>query len=311
MTMPVAQLQAAASGFLGALLLALLSATLEGFISRRAHGLRRRRGGLLPTALLATAIKLLAKAPASHGLRRAMAAVLVLLPAILLAGGLPTGGGMGALAPAMSATSRFIGLAGLLAIVPVVLLLYGLMLSPERRLPLVSVAIPLLGAQVALVLCVAVAISPLGADDSLWTRTLPAWPLWRHPAGALAVLGAQVLLARGLRIAIGGPGSSRLSPALADGGGAATVLLQLSRPMLIGASSAMAVHLYLGLGSGPAGLVWVGSAAWICLVAVLQNALTESDAPGLTRLLLYRILPLAGLDVAISLLRVAGILSWS
>lgn len=310
--MHLAQLQAVAGGFLGALLLALMSATLEGLINRRAHGLRRRRGGVLPTAIVATGVKLLAKAPAPHSLRRALAALAVLLPAILLAGGLPTGGGMGALAPTMSATSRFVGLAGLLATVPLALMMYALMLSPERRLPLVSVAIPLLGAQVAMVLCVAVVLlPPTHIDGSLWTRTLPMWPLWQHPAGALAVMGAQVVLARSLRIAIGGTGSGRLSPGLADGGGAGTVLLQLLRPMLIGASSAMAVHLYLGLGSGPTGLVWAGTAAWICLVAVLQVALTESDAPGLTRLLLHRILPLAGIDVAISLLQAAGVISWS
>lgn len=311
MNLLLPQVQAAATGLAAALMLALLSATLEGVISRRAHGLRRRKGGLMCTALLADGVKLLARTPGPRPLRRTMAALAVLLPGALLAGGLPAGGGLGTLAPTIPVMSRFVGLAGVLAVVPLVLLLFSFLVVPERRQPLTSVLLPLLGAPLALILSLAAVAPSHDADSSLWTRGLPAWPLWQHPTGALAVLGAQVLLARSLRIALGGPGPGRLAPGLAEGGGAGTVLLQLSRPLLIGASSALAAHMYLGIAPGPPALVWAVAGLWIMLVVLLQTALTETDAPGLARLLQYRILPLAGVDVAVSLLRALNLLPWT
>lgn len=309
MMVDATQVQTVATGFLGALLLALLSSTLEGLVTRRAHGLRRRRGAWLGTAPLADGLKLLARAPAAAGAGRIAAAVAVLLPAALAVGALPAGAGLGLLAPSVPLPARLLAVAGLLASIPAVLLLYALLPSPERRQPLVSISTPLIGALASMILCMGAIIASGDAQGSLWTRSPADSPLWRHPAGVLAMLGAQVILARSLRIVLGGTGPGHLAPGLVDGGGAAVVLLQLSRPLWIGVTSALAVHLYLGLNSGPPVLAWACVGLWIFLVALLQAALSSNDADALLRLVRRWVLPLAVVDVALALLP-SGTIPW-
>lgn len=317
MTMPSPQLLQAAfttlvgavTGFGGALLLALLSASVESLVTRRAHGRRRRRGVLLLTTPLADAMKLLSKSSVSRGSWRGFGILVALLPAVVIAGGLPAGAGLGGLPATVAPEARFLALAGVLAVAPFALLAHGLTTTPTRRQPATEVIITLVGAQVALVLCVT-ALVLSGDTASFFTRPLVDWPLWRHPAGGLAFLGSLAILSRGLRHAFGDTGPGRLAPGLADGGGAGIVLLRMSRPLLIGSASALAAHLYLGAATLPAGVIWAGTGIWITLVFLLQAAIA-ADADGLSRLAWRRVVPLAAIDAAWSLLGLSGVTPWS
>ena len=71
----------------------------------------------------------------------------------------------------------------------------------------------------------------------------------------------------------------------------------------------MAVHLYLGAAPLPPGVIWAGIAVWIALVFLLQASITDVDV--LPRLVWGRVVPLATIDVAWSLLRVSGVTPWS
>jgi len=312
MTMPSPQeLQLVCTGFVGALLLALLTVTVETLVARRATGLRRRRGALLSTAVLADCVKLLSKSPTAHGSRRAFAVVATLLPAVLLVGGLPVGSGLGGLSITIPPTSRLLGLAGVLAVAPFALLAYAATTTPVRRMPLSAVIVTLVGGHAVLLLCIAAVILAGDVSADITTRSLRDWPLWRHPAGGLAFLGALSILSCCLRIAFGGTGPGRMAPGLADGPGASTVLLYFSRPLLIGGAAALAAHLDLGTAPGPDGLIWACIAIWLILVVVVQAAITEADTQGLSRRLWGRVMPLAAIDVVWSLLRSGGVLTWS
>jgi hypothetical protein len=298
----------AITGFGGALLLALLSAAVETLVTRRAHGRRRRLGALLLTAALADALKLLSKSTVSRGPWHALGVLVALLPAVVIAGGLPAGGGLGVLPATVTLDARFFGLSAVLAMAPFALIAHGLTTTPTRRRPTAEVVICLVGAQTALVLCVT-ALVLAGDVADFFARPLADWPLWRHPAGGLAFLGALAILTRGLRHAFGDEGPGRLAPGLAEGPGVGIVLLRMSRPLLIGSASAMAVHLYLGAAPLPPGVIWAGIAVWIALVFLLQAAITDVDV--LPRLVWGRVVPLATIDVAWSLLRVSGVTPWS
>ena len=312
MTMPLPhELQVVCMGLGGGGLLALLTVTVESLVARRASGLRRRRGALLSTATLADCMKLLSKSPTAHGSRRAFAVAATLLPAVLLVGGLPVGSGLGGLSITLPLTSRLLVLAGVLAVAPFALLAYAATTTPVRRLPLSAVIVTLVGGHAVLLLCIAAVILSGDVSADIATRSLRDWPLWRHPAGGLAFLRALTILSCCLRIAFGGTGPGRMAPGLADGPGASTVLLYFSRPLLIGGASALAVHLYLGTAPGPDGLIWACIAIWLVVVVVLQAAITEADAEGLSRRLWGRVMPLAAIDVVWSLLRGTGVLTWS
>ena len=60
----------------------------------------------------------------------------------------------------------------------------------------------------------------------------------------------------------------------------------------------------------PAGVIWAGTGLWITLVCRLQAALA-ADADGLSRLVWRRVVPLAAIDAAWSLLGLSGVTPWS
>lgn len=301
----------AASCVAAALLLASLTTAIETTITRRAAGLRRRRGALLLTAALADGVKLLSKSSPPRGPGRTLGVLVALLLAVLLIGGLPAAGGLGGLTAPDTPTDRLLGLAGVLAMVPFALLVHAAMMNPPRRRPLAEVLVTLVGTQASLILCVTAIIIAGDEAADFTTRLVPQWPLWRHPVGALACIGALAILSSALRRAIDGTGRGHPSPGLADGPGAVVLLLRLSRPLLIGASSALAAHLYLGTAQLPSGAIWVGIAIWITLVQLLQAAITDAASVDLSRLLWSRVLPLALIDVLWHLLRFSGVLPWS
>ncbi len=298
-------------GFGGALLLILMTVTVENLLLRRAHGLRRRRGTLLSTAVLADVLKLLSKSPIAPGPRRGLAVVAVLLPAVLLVGGLPVGSGLGGLSATITPADRWLALAGILAVAPLPLLAFAATTTPIRRLPLAAVVITLVGAHAVLVFCIAAVLLAGDAGTDIAARSLHNWPLWHHPTGGLAFLGALAIISSGLRISFGGPGPVRMPAGMVDGPGVSAVLLYMSRPLLIGGAAALAAHLYLGTTAEAYGLIWACVAVCVTLVVVLQAAIGAPDPEGLSRLLWRQVVPLAVIDVAWSVLRAAGVGPWN
>ena len=306
----VTALLKSAGAFASALLLALLVTAIENGVTRRALGLRRRRGTLTLTAAVADGLKLLSKSPQSFHWSRFGSVLAVLLPAILLAAGLPAGGGLGGLTEWSSPVDRFFCLSGVIALLPLALLAHGATTTGERRQPLSAVLVTLIGTQVALVLCVAAAILANDTATTISTREFQQWPLWQHPTGGLAFVGALAIIARAVRIAFGGSGAYNLARGLVDGPGLGTLLMRLARALFIGSSAALGTHLYLGTADLPAGVIWIGYIAVIATVGLLQAAITQGNAEGLSRLVWGRVLPLALIDVVCSLLRAGVGLPW-
>ena len=309
---PDLQRLAAACG--AGLLLALLSALTEGWVARRAAGLRRRRG--LPlTGVLADTLKLLARPPLAAGPWRPLAIAASLLPVLLLVGALPAAGGLGlAAGPEETPGGRLAVLFGLSLLALAALTLPGAAVPAPRRAPLSGVTVALLGVGVSLGLCAA-AVQTAGVPaEAFAQRGWTAWAMLRHPLGLAAFVGAMAIGSIALRRALGVPllPGEIAPPGLVWGPGAGSAWLLWSRHLWTGALAALAAHVYLGAGSLSAdAALWLACLILLVIVALVRHAVSDDDPEGLARLAWTRLVPLAALDAALAAARHAGWLPWS
>lgn len=314
------ELAAAAHAFAAAVLLAFASAALERFVAGRAAGLRRPRGLLLLLQPVADALKLLGKARTAGNGARTAAAVVALLPAAALAGA--AAGDPSVLLPAgIGGALRPIALVALTAAATLALLAPAAAVCPARRRPLAECTGALVGAQVAVALAAAALVadgSPAAASPAAAEQVL-SWPLWRHPLGAAACVGALAVVAPATAAALG---AGALAPGLVGGAGAAAAILYLARHLLLGGVALLVASLYCGAQPGgpwtPAGLVLAPpflAAAFLVpaflAAAFLAAASVEDRSPeGLAWIAWTRLAPLALADVALSAALTAG-LPWT
>ncbi len=293
---------------LGTLGLAFGSAIVERAAGARVSGLRRPR--LLGP--VADAAKVMARSgrPAPGAGAAAFAA---LLPALALVALLPPGAGVGGLFPTGAATAggavQALVLVALLGVSAQAWILPAAFAGAEGRRSLSAGAVTIAGCHLAFLL-VAAALVTDGVPVLAYSRTPGDWPLWSHPAGAAAWVGALALLCRCTGSVLGGRRAG-LRPA----SGTAPVWLSLSRHLQLGAAALLACHLFGGRLPGAAG--WVEILPGVTAAAVLASAvaigpsLSDGTPAGLARAAWTRIVPLALLDLALSVLRSAGWLPWN
>ena len=300
----------ASIAFVATLGLVLASAVVERTAMARASGLRR------PALLgpVADVVKVMARsrraAPGSG-----VSAFVALLPALGLVALLPPGAGVGGLLPSGLAASggaiHALLLLALLAVSAHAWLLPAAFVDPCRRRELIASAGCLPGCHLAALLVVAgLLIDGSGPVLAGSSRAPGAWPLWTHPAGAAAWLGILVVLSRCTGSVLGGRRAG-----LGPGSGPAALWLPLSRHLQRGAVALLAFHLFCG------GLPWAAgwaevlpgltAAAVLASAGILGGSLSDATAEGLTRVAWARIVPLALIDVSVSVLRSGGWMPWS
>ena len=301
---------AAAAAFAAALGLALASAVVERTAMARASGLRR------PALLgpVADLVKVMARSrTAARG--SGTAAFAALLPAFVLVAFLPPGAGVGGLLPAglaaLGGAAHALLLVALLAASTHAWVLPAAVADARGRRELVDSAGCLLGCHLAALLVVA----GLLIDDSSSllagsSRPPGAWPLWTHPAGAAAWVGILAVLSRCTGSVLGDR-----RPGLRPVSGLAAVWLSLSRHLQRGAAALLAFHLFCGGVPGAAG--WEAvlpvpvAAAVLGAAGLLGGTLSDPTAEGLTRVAWARVVPLALVDLSVTVLRSGGWIPWS
>ena len=295
--------------FIGTLGLALGSAIVERAATARVTGLRR------PPLLgsVADAAKVMARSggPAPGAGAAAFAA---LLPALALAASLPPGAGVGGLLHSGAASGggavQAMLLVALLAASAQAWLLPAAFAGAEGRRQLIAGAGPIMGCHLAVLLVVAALVIDGGPVLAAYSRTPGGWPLWTHPAGAVAWVGALAVLCRCTGSVLGGRRAG-LRPA----SGTAPVWLSLSRHLQLGAAALLAYHLFGGGLPGAAGWVEIlpglTAAAVLASAVVVGSSLSDGTPAGLARLAWTRIVPLALIDLALSVLHSAGLVPWS
>ena len=295
--------------FLGTLGLAFVSAIVERAALARVNGLRR------PPLLgpVADAAKVMARSgrPAPGAGAAAFAA---LLPALALVALLPPGAGVGGLSlPGVApggGTVQALLLVALLAVSVQAWLLPAALAGAEGQRALMAGAGAIIGCHLAVLLVAAALVIDGGPVLAAYSRTPGAWPVWSHPAGAAAWVGTLAILCRCTGSVLGGRRAG-LRPA----SGTAPVWLSLSRYLQMGAAALLAYHLF---GGGlPAAAGWVEilpgltAAAVLASAVVLGSSLSDGTPAGLARAAWTCIVPLALIDLALSVLRSAGWLPWS
>ena len=295
--------------FVGTLGLAFGSAIVERAAAARVTG--RRRPPLLGP--VADALKVMARSgkPAPGAGAAAFAA---LLPALALAALLPPGAGVGGLLRSGAASGggavQALLLAALLAASAQAWLLPAAFAGAEGRRQLTAGAGPILGCHLAVLLVVAALVIDGGPVLAAYSRSPGGWPLWAHPAGAAAWVGALAVLCRCTGSVLGGRRAG-LRPA----SGTAPVWLSLSRHLQLGAAALLAFHLFGGGPPGASGWVEIlpglAAAAVLASAVVIGRGLSDGTHAGLARVAWTRIVPLGLADLALSVLRSSGWVPWS
>lgn len=302
-------LAAAAAALAAALGLAFGSAVVERTAAARALGLRRPR----LAGPVADVVKVMARSPAAPRGSGA-AAFAALLPALVLVAFLPRGAGVGGLLPTVVApaggTVHALLLLGLLAASVHAWLLPAAFVDARRRLQLVESGGSLLGCHLAALLVVAGLLIDGSGPVLAGSRTPSGWQLWTHPAGAAAWVGLLAVLSRCTGSVLGGR-----QPGLRPGSGLADAWLSLSRHLQLGAAALLAFHLFCGGWSAADGWVdvlpGITAAVVLALAGVLGSSLSDLTAEGLTRVTWTRIVPLALVEVSVSVFRSGGSMPWS
>ncbi len=294
---------------LGSLGLAYGSAIVERAARARVTGLRR------PPLLgpVADAAKVMARSgrPAPGAGAAAFAA---LLPALALVALLPPGAGVGGLFPQGAATAggavQALVLVALLGVSAQAWMLPAAFAGAEGRRSLSAGAVTIMGCHLAFLLVAAALVTDGVPVLAAYSRAPGDWPLWSHPAGVAAWVGALAVLCRCTGSVLGGRRAG-LRPASGTG----PLWLSLSRHLQLGAAALLACHLFGGGLPGAAG--WVEILPAVTAAAVLASAvaigpsLSDGTPAGLARTAWTRIVPLALVDLALSVLRSAGWLPWN